>query len=64
MAEIGLKCKLLAVTKLDPEVAKKAHLIPVKTVQEAVDTSMREQGPNSKVTFIMDAVITVPRIVQ
>ena len=64
MAEIGLKCKMLAVTKLDPEVAKKAHLIPVKSVQEAVDMSMREQGPNSKVTFIMDAVITVPRIVQ
>jgi nickel-dependent lactate racemase len=64
MAEIGLKCKMLAVTKLDPEVAKKAHLIPVKSVQEAVDISLREQGPKAKVTFIMDAVITVPRVVQ
>lgn len=64
MAEIGLKCKMLAVTKLDPKVAKKAHLIPVKSVQEAVDMSIREQGPDAKVTFIMDAVITVPRVVQ
>lgn len=62
MAEIGLKCKMLAVTKLDPEVAKKAHLTPVKSVQEAVDMSLRELGPKAKVTFIMDAVITVPRV--
>jgi nickel-dependent lactate racemase len=64
MAEIGLKCKILAVTKLDPEIMRKAHMIPVKSVQEAVDISMREQGPNAKVTFIMDAVITVPRVIQ
>jgi nickel-dependent lactate racemase len=64
MAEIGLNCRMLAVTKLDPEVAKKAHLTPVKTLQEAIDMSLREQGPKAKVTFIMDAVITVPRVVQ
>jgi len=64
MAEIGLKCKMLAVTKLDPEIAMKAHFTPVKTVQEAVDISLRELGPTAKVTFIMDAVITVPRVVQ
>jgi nickel-dependent lactate racemase len=62
MAEIGLKCKMFAVTKLDPEVAKKALLTPVKSVQEAVDRSLRELGPKAKVTFIMDAVITVPRV--
>jgi hypothetical protein len=64
MAEIGLTCKMLAVTKLDPEVARKAHLTPVKGIQEAVDMSIRELGPDSKVTFIMDAVITVPRVRQ
>jgi nickel-dependent lactate racemase len=62
MAEIGLKCKMLAVTKLDPEVAKKAHLTPVKTVQEAIDTAIGMTGPKARVTFIMDAVITVPRV--
>jgi hypothetical protein len=34
----------------------------VPTLQEAVDTAIRELGPDSKVTFIMDAVITVPRV--
>jgi len=62
MAEIGLKCRMLAVTRLDPDIARKAHLTPVSTLQEAVDMSIRDLGPKSKVTFIMDAVITVPRV--
>jgi nickel-dependent lactate racemase len=62
MAEIGLKCEMMAVTKLDPETAKKAHLTPVSSLQEAVDASIRRNGPKSKVTFIMDAVITVPKV--
>ena len=62
MAEIGLKCKMLAVTRLDPEIARKAHLTPVDTLQQAVDMSIGDLGPKSKVTFIMDAVITVPRV--
>jgi len=64
MAEIGLKCRMMAVTKLPPETAKRAHLTPVSTLQEAIDTAIKELGPSSKVTFIMDAVITVPRIRQ
>ncbi len=64
MAEIGLKCKMMAVTKLDPAVARKAHLTPVNTIQEAIDQAVRELGPKSKVTFIMDAVITVPRVLE
>lgn len=62
MAEIGLKCKMMAVTRLDPALARKAHLTPVSTIQEAVDQAIRELGPKTKVTFIMDAVITVPRV--
>jgi hypothetical protein len=34
----------------------------MKNVQEAVDTAIRELGESAKVTFIMDAVITVPRV--
>jgi nickel-dependent lactate racemase len=62
MAEIGLNCKMLAVTKLDPEVARKAHLTPVNSLQAAIDGALRDLGPNAKVTFIMDAVITVPKV--
>jgi len=62
MAEIGLKCKMMAVTNLDPEVARSAHLTPMKSVQHAVDEAIEELGPDSKVTFMMDAVITVPKV--
>lgn len=62
MAEIGLKCKMMAVTKLDPAVARKAHLVPMASLQEAINQAMQELGSESKVTFIMDAVITVPRV--
>jgi nickel-dependent lactate racemase len=62
MAEIGLKMKMFAVTKLEPSIAEKAHLIPMNTVQEAIDAALAELGENAKVTFIMDAVITVPKV--
>jgi nickel-dependent lactate racemase len=62
MAEIGLKCGMMAVTKLAPEVARKAHLTPVNSIQEAIDLAIEKLGPDSKVTFIMDAVITVPKV--
>lgn len=62
MAEIGLNKKMYAVTGLDPDTARKAHLTPMATVQDAVDTAIEEMGERAKVTFIMDAVITVPKI--
>lgn len=62
MAEIGLNCRMMAVTKLDPEIARKAHMEPVPTLQEAIDKAVGDLGPKSKVTFIMDAVITVPKV--
>ncbi len=62
MAEIGLKGKMFAVTTLDPDIARKAHMVPMGSVQEAVDMAIRELGPRSRVTFMMDAVITVPKV--
>jgi nickel-dependent lactate racemase len=62
MAEIGLNCRMMAVTTLPPDISRKAHLEPMKTLQEALDTAIRELGEGAKVTFIMDAVITVPRV--
>ncbi len=62
MAEIGLKCSMMAVTKLPPEISKKAHLEPMDSLQKAVDTAIARLGKDAKVTFIMDAVITVPRV--
>jgi nickel-dependent lactate racemase len=62
MAEVGLRMKMFAVTELDPEIAGKAHMVPMPSLQEAVDRALAELGPGSKVTFIMDAVITVPKV--
>ena len=62
MAEIGLNIKMYAVTQLEPSISMKAHLTPKRTVQEAVDGALTEMGEEAKVTFIMDAVITVPKI--
>jgi nickel-dependent lactate racemase len=62
MAEIGLRMKMFAVTKLDPEIAEKAHMVPMSCLQEAVDKALDELGSGAKVTFIMDAVITVPKV--
>ena len=62
MAEIGLRMKMFSVTKLDPEIARKAHMAPMRSLQEAVDKALEELGPETKVTFIMDAVITVPKV--
>ncbi|UCE80897.1 MAG: nickel-dependent lactate racemase [Methanobacteriota archaeon] len=62
IAEIELKMKMYAVTNLEPSIATRAHLIPMRSVQEAVDTALAEMGEGAKVTFIMDAVFTVPRV--
>ncbi len=62
MAEIGLDKTMYAVTQLDPETAKKAHLVPMPNVQRALDSAIEAMGGQAKVTFIMDAVITVPKI--
>ncbi len=62
MAEIGLRIKMFAVTGLEPEIVRKAHMVPMPSLQEAVDRALAELGPGSKVTFIMDAVITVPKV--
>ena len=62
MAEIGLKTKMFAVTKLDPDISRKAHLEPKKSLQQAVDDALDLVGHDGRVTFIMDAVITVPKV--
>ena len=53
---------MYAVTQLEPSISMKAHLTPKRTIQEAVNGALTEMGEGAKVTFIMDAVITVPKI--
>ena len=62
MAEIGLKSQMWAVTPLDPEIVRKAHMRPFRSVSEALTEALKEKGPSAKVTFIMDGGLTIPRL--
>ncbi|MEM2838600.1 MAG: nickel-dependent lactate racemase [Thermoplasmata archaeon] len=62
MAEIGLKSQMWAVTPLDPEIVRKAHMRPFRSVKEALKEALREKGAGAKVTFIMDGGLTIPRL--
>ena len=62
MAEIGLKSQMWAVTPLDPEIVKRAHMRPFKSVMAALREALKEKGPDAKVTFIMDGGFTIPRL--
>lgn len=62
MAEIGLKSQMWAVTPLDPEMVRKAHMRPFRSVSEALTEALKEKGPSAKVTFIMDGGLTIPRL--
>ncbi|MEM3039168.1 MAG: nickel-dependent lactate racemase [Thermoplasmata archaeon] len=62
MAEIGLKSQMWAVTPLEPEIVRKAHMRPFRSVKEALKEALREKGAGAKVTFIMDGGLTIPRL--
>lgn len=62
MAEIGLKAHMWAVTPLDPEIVKKAHMRPFQTVSAALKEALKEKGQDAKVIFIMDGGLTIPRL--
>lgn len=62
MAEIGLKSEMWAVTPLDPEIIKKAHMRPFKAVSSAMQEALREKGSDAKIIFIMDGGLTIPRL--
>ncbi|HTZ38992.1 MAG TPA: nickel-dependent lactate racemase [Syntrophales bacterium] len=62
MAEIGVKAQMWAVTPLDKNLIRKAHMRPFDSVSAAVAEALREKGPDAKVTFIMDGGLTIPRL--
>jgi nickel-dependent lactate racemase len=62
MAEIGLRSQMWAVTPLDPETIRKAHMRPFRSVSEALAEAFKEKGPDAKVIFIMDGGLTIPRL--
>ena len=61
MAEISRWAQIWAVTKIDPQLMRSIFIRPFWTVQEALDTAIREKG-REKVLFMMAASMTVPRL--
>lgn len=62
MAEIGVKSQMWAVTPLDENLMRTAHMRPLKTIAEAVREALKEKGQDTKITFIMDGGLTIPRL--
>ncbi len=54
--------KIMLVTTLEPSVVKKIHMRPLDSVQDALDLSIQEEGPDSKVLIMPMATALVPSL--
>lgn len=61
MAEIMTWGHVCAVTDLDPEILSKANITPFKTVQDAVDSVLKE-NPDAEFLALMEGSVTIPRV--
>ena len=62
MAEIGVKADMWAVTPLDPDLVRSAHMTPFSSVSDALREAIKIKGPQAKVIFLMDGGHVVPRL--
>ena len=62
MAELGQWAQTCAVTDLDPELLKRIFVRPFSSLQEAVDTALKEKGKDAKVLILMDASLIIPHV--
>lgn len=63
MAEIASWARIYAVTDLDPDMIRKAHMTPFDTVEEALREALEER-PEAKVLVLTDGSMTVPKVVD
>ncbi len=65
MAQIGTWASIYGVTDLPDEIMKKAHLKPFGSVQEALDTAikeMREKGREPSLVIMPAGSLTIPLV--
>jgi nickel-dependent lactate racemase len=60
LAELAKQAKIWAITELEPEVLKKAHIQPWDNLQKAVEEALKKI--NRKAIFLLDGSMTVPRV--
>jgi len=64
MAEINTWAQTWAVTKIEPEKIEKIFIRPFSSLQEAVNTAIKEKGTNASVNFMLDGSLTVPMLAK
>jgi nickel-dependent lactate racemase len=62
MAEIATWAEIWGVTGLADQDMKKAFIKPFHEVQEALDKAIEKKGEKAKILFLMDASLTVPKV--
>ncbi|MBD3389211.1 MAG: nickel-dependent lactate racemase [Candidatus Altiarchaeales archaeon] len=61
LLEIATWADMYAVTDLEDHVLERVFMKPFSTAQEAVDTALKEKGPQAKIIIIKNALITIPQ---
>jgi nickel-dependent lactate racemase len=61
VADIMCRADLWAVTALDPQRIRDMGLVPFGTLQEAVDSLLREK-PKAQILVLLDGSVTVPKV--
>ncbi|MBF0413825.1 MAG: nickel-dependent lactate racemase [Desulfamplus sp.] len=62
MAEIGLWAEMWGVTDIEPDTLAKLFIRPFASLQEALDTAIKQKGDNADILFLMDGSLTVPML--
>jgi len=63
MAEIATWAEIWGVTGLADEDMKQAFIKPFHEIQEALDRAIEKKGERAKIMFLMDASLTVPKVI-
>jgi hypothetical protein len=62
MAEIATWAEIWGVTGLADEDMRQAFIKPYHDIQEALDRAIEKKGEKARILFLMDASLTVPKI--
>jgi hypothetical protein len=62
MAEIATWAEIWGVTGLAGKDMEQAFIKPYHEVQEALDRAIEKKGEKAKILFLMDASLTLPKV--
>ena len=62
MTEIATWAEIWGVTELAEQDMEQAFIKPCHEIQEALDRAIEKKGEKAKILFLMDASLTVPKV--